>query len=140
MARLVPRQIRMTIKAPDRLVPSLVVILLILLLSLTYQYEDSYWAENIWIGVASFVTGVVLAIYVFTSFCKLSEKSLTKGDEFYRRYFAELDGKPEAWRIILDTSHQGNVTLLFGAIDIRHKNAVALKLNLEACLSSEGEQ
>jgi uncharacterized protein YeaO (DUF488 family) len=63
-----------------------------------------------------------------------------KWDGLCHRYFAELDVEPEIWRIILDTVHQGNVTLLFGARDIRHNNAVALKLYLEARHSSEGEQ
>jgi uncharacterized protein YeaO (DUF488 family) len=63
-----------------------------------------------------------------------------KWDEFCRRYFAELDSKPEIWQGILDTSLQGNVTLLFGAKDIWHNNALALKLYLEARLSVEGEQ
>ncbi|MGD0752590.1 MAG: DUF488 domain-containing protein [Anaerolineales bacterium] len=63
-----------------------------------------------------------------------------KWDEFCRRYFAELDGKPEAWQVILDTSLQGNATLLFGAKDIRHNNAIALKLYLEARHSLELEQ
>jgi uncharacterized protein YeaO (DUF488 family) len=61
-------------------------------------------------------------------------------DGFCRRYFAELDGKPETWRIILDTARPRNVTLLFGARDIQHNNAVALKLYLEARHSSEGEK
>jgi uncharacterized protein YeaO (DUF488 family) len=63
-----------------------------------------------------------------------------KWDEFCRRYFTELDGKPDTWQVILDTSLQGNVTLLFGAKDIRHNNAAALKLYIEALHSSEGEQ
>jgi uncharacterized protein YeaO (DUF488 family) len=63
-----------------------------------------------------------------------------KWDEFCRRYFAELDSKPEIWQGILDTSLQGNVTLLFGAKDVRHNNAVALKLYLEARHPSKLEQ
>jgi uncharacterized protein YeaO (DUF488 family) len=63
-----------------------------------------------------------------------------KGDGFCRRYFAELDDKPEIWRIFPDTAHQGNITLLFGAKDIRHDNAVALKLYLKAPHSPEGKQ
>lgn len=62
-----------------------------------------------------------------------------KWDKFCRLYFAELDGKPETWRIIVDTTRQGIVTLLYGARDIRHNNAVALKLYLEAHHLSQGE-
>jgi uncharacterized protein YeaO (DUF488 family) len=57
-----------------------------------------------------------------------------KWDEFSQRYFAELDGKPEAWQPILQAARQGNVTLLFGARDIEHNNAAALKAYLEKAL------
>jgi uncharacterized protein YeaO (DUF488 family) len=51
-----------------------------------------------------------------------------KWEEFRRRYFAELDHKPEAWRPIADAEKQKKkVTLLFGAKDSEHNNAVALK-------------
>jgi uncharacterized protein YeaO (DUF488 family) len=57
-----------------------------------------------------------------------------KWDEFCRRYFAELDGKPETWQVILDTAGQGNVTLLFSSKEVKLNNAVALKQYLEAHL------
>ena len=50
-----------------------------------------------------------------------------KWDEFRRRYFAELDAKPETWRPILEALRQGNVTLLYSAHDVEHNNAVALQ-------------
>ena len=53
-------------------------------------------------------------------------------DEFRRRYESELDGKPETWQPILELSHRGTITLLFGAHDGEHNNAVALKMYLEA--------
>jgi uncharacterized protein YeaO (DUF488 family) len=49
-----------------------------------------------------------------------------KWEEFRRRYFVELDGRPEAWRPILEATRRGNVTLLYGARDTEHNNAVAL--------------
>ena len=52
-------------------------------------------------------------------------------DEFQRRYFAELDAEPEAWQPILKVARRGNVTLLYGARDTEHNNAVALKEYLE---------
>lgn len=52
-------------------------------------------------------------------------------EEFQRRYFAELDGKPEAWQPILEAARQGNVTLLYSARDTEHNNAVALKAYLD---------
>lgn len=54
-----------------------------------------------------------------------------KWAEFQRRYFAELDDKPEAWQPILEAAGQGNVTLVYGARDTEHNNAVALKAYLE---------
>ncbi|MGQ0695971.1 MAG: DUF488 domain-containing protein [Nitrospiraceae bacterium] len=50
-----------------------------------------------------------------------------KWEEFRRRYLAELDRKPEAYRPLLETAHAGTVTLLFGAKDEEHNNAVALR-------------
>jgi uncharacterized protein YeaO (DUF488 family) len=47
-------------------------------------------------------------------------------DEFCRRYFAELDSKPEAWRPIVEAARHGNVTLLYSARDTEHNNAIAL--------------
>ena len=54
-----------------------------------------------------------------------------KWNEFQRRYSAELDAQPEAWQSILRAAHRGNVTLLYGARDVEHNNAVALKEYLE---------
>ena len=50
--------------------------------------------------------------------------------EFQRRYFAELDGEPEAWQPLLRAAQAGDVTLLFSAKDAEHNNAVALKAYL----------
>ncbi len=52
-------------------------------------------------------------------------------EEFQRRYFAELEAKPEAWRPLLEAAREGTVTLLFSARDDEHNNAVALKAFLE---------
>jgi uncharacterized protein YeaO (DUF488 family) len=49
-----------------------------------------------------------------------------KWPEFKRRYARELDAKPEAWGPILEAARKGSVTLLFGAKDEEHNNAVAL--------------
>ncbi|WP_447976666.1 DUF488 domain-containing protein [Candidatus Nitrospira bockiana] len=51
----------------------------------------------------------------------------TKWEEFRRRYFAELDRGPEAYRPLLEAAQTGTVTLLFGAKDEEHNNAVALR-------------
>jgi uncharacterized protein YeaO (DUF488 family) len=52
-------------------------------------------------------------------------------DEFVRRYDEELEAHPEAWQVLLDAARRGEVTLLFGAKDEEHNNAVALKDYLE---------
>jgi uncharacterized protein YeaO (DUF488 family) len=59
-----------------------------------------------------------------------------KWEEFQQRYFSELDEKPEAWRPILEAAKRGNLTLVFGARDTEHNNAVALKNYLEKRLAS----
>ncbi len=51
-------------------------------------------------------------------------------EEFQRRYRAELDAHPEAWRPILDAAMAGPVTLLFSSRDIEHNNVVALRAYL----------
>ncbi len=51
--------------------------------------------------------------------------------EFQRRYFAELDNKAEVWRELLAKAHEGPITLLYGARDTEHNNAVALRLYLQ---------
>lgn len=52
-------------------------------------------------------------------------------DEFVRRYGAELDEHPEAWKPLRDAARRGRVVLLFGAKDEEHNNAVALREYLE---------
>jgi len=50
-----------------------------------------------------------------------------KWDEFRQRYFRELEKNPEAWQPLLARSRRGRITLLYGAHDAEHNNAVALK-------------
>jgi uncharacterized protein YeaO (DUF488 family) len=54
-----------------------------------------------------------------------------KWPEFRRRYFAELDARPEAVRPLVDAAARSRVTLLFSARDTEHNNAVALRECLE---------
>jgi uncharacterized protein YeaO (DUF488 family) len=49
-----------------------------------------------------------------------------KWDEFRRRYFAELEANPDAWRPILEAARRGTVTLIYSSHDTEHNNAVAL--------------
>ena len=57
-------------------------------------------------------------------------------NDFQRRYGAELDGNPEAWRPLLDAARKGTVTLLCAARDDELNKAVALKAYLEAKLKN----
>jgi uncharacterized protein YeaO (DUF488 family) len=52
-------------------------------------------------------------------------------EEFKQRYFAELDGKPEALEPIRVAAREGDVTLVYSARDTQHNQAVALKAYLE---------
>jgi uncharacterized protein YeaO (DUF488 family) len=54
-----------------------------------------------------------------------------KRKEFQRRYFAELEARPETWQPLLTAARKGPVTLLFSSRDIQQNNAVALKAFLE---------
>ena len=53
-----------------------------------------------------------------------------KWDEFKRRYFRELDGRPKVLEDLLQKLDEGALTLIFGARDKRCNNAVALKESL----------
>ncbi len=50
-----------------------------------------------------------------------------KWDEFRRRYRAELEAHPDAWRVLLDAARHDPITLLYSAHDVAHNNAVALQ-------------
>ena len=50
---------------------------------------------------------------------------------FKDRYFKELDERPEELERLLAKCREGTVTLVFGARDTVHNNAVALKAYLE---------
>ena len=50
-----------------------------------------------------------------------------KWKEFQRRYTAELQEKSETWEPLLAAARKGDVTLVFGARDVEHNNAVVLR-------------
>jgi len=52
--------------------------------------------------------------------------------EFRRRYAAELDASPEAWRPLLEAVRTGPVVLLFSARDEERNSAVVLRDYLAA--------
>ena len=60
-----------------------------------------------------------------------------KWPEFRTRYFKELDGLGDALAPLADACMQHDtVTLVFGAKDTEHNNAVALRDYLETCAKS----
>jgi uncharacterized protein YeaO (DUF488 family) len=52
-------------------------------------------------------------------------------DEFRKRYHTELDAHPDVLQPILDALKKGDVTLVYGARDEEHNQAVALKQFLD---------
>jgi len=56
----------------------------------------------------------------------------SRWEEFQRRYFAELDGKPDAWQPILEAAARNTVTLLYAARNEDINHALALKRYLDA--------
>jgi uncharacterized protein YeaO (DUF488 family) len=55
--------------------------------------------------------------------------------EFKHRYSDELDNKLTAWQPLLEQARGKDITLLYGARDREHNNALALKAYLESRLS-----
>lgn len=61
-----------------------------------------------------------------------------KWDEFRQRYHAELDAKQASIDRLRSAARHGNITLLFGAHDVEHNNAVALREYLQQAGSGHG--
>ncbi|UGB38125.1 DUF488 domain-containing protein [Frateuria soli] len=57
---------------------------------------------------------------------------------FRHRYAGELDADPDTWQTLAEKARRHHVTLLFGARDEEHNNAVALKAYLENYLAAHG--
>jgi len=55
-----------------------------------------------------------------------------KWGEFRDRYLRELEHNPSAVEELMEHVHQGTVTLIYGAKDQEHNNAVVLKEYLES--------
>jgi uncharacterized protein YeaO (DUF488 family) len=58
-----------------------------------------------------------------------------KWSEFRRRYWGELDARPESWQLLLTAAGEGDITLVYSARDTERNNAVALKTYLEEHLA-----
>jgi uncharacterized protein YeaO (DUF488 family) len=63
-----------------------------------------------------------------------------KWEEFQRKYFAELDTRPQAWEPILKAAEHGTVTLLYSSHDTEHNNALALKNYIETKLANKSNR
>ena len=59
-------------------------------------------------------------------------------DGFRHRYASELDALAEHWQPLAERAARHHVTLLYGARDEEHNNAVAMKAYLENWLHSHG--
>ena len=55
-----------------------------------------------------------------------------KWEEFCQRYTQELEDKPEAVKRLLELADTGRITVIYGARDEAHNEAVMLKEYLEA--------
>lgn len=57
-----------------------------------------------------------------------------KWEEFKKRYFEELkdNDKDKLVNTIIDKSKEGNVTLLYGSVDVRYNGAIALQEYIES--------
>jgi uncharacterized protein YeaO (DUF488 family) len=62
----------------------------------------------------------------------------SKWVEFQRRYFAELNAHPSAWKPILEAARHDAVMLIYSSHDAEHNNALALKTYLEQKLLRSG--
>jgi uncharacterized protein YeaO (DUF488 family) len=68
--------------------------------------------------------------------CKWFSHDPAKWKEFQKRYFSELDQKPQSWQPLLAEARERTITLVFSARDGEHNNALALKNYLEKRLKS----
>ena len=57
---------------------------------------------------------------------------VTKWEEFRRRYEAELEAHPQAWRPIAQAAATGDVTLLYAARDREHNSALVLRDHVQS--------
>jgi len=57
-----------------------------------------------------------------------------KWGEFRRRYFHELDARPQVWQPIASAARRGTVTLIYSSHDTQHNNAVALQAYVQGHL------
>jgi uncharacterized protein YeaO (DUF488 family) len=61
-----------------------------------------------------------------TALRKWFDHRVERWEDFRRRYRAELDANPGAWKPILESARRGTVTLLYSAHDTAHNGAQVL--------------
>jgi uncharacterized protein YeaO (DUF488 family) len=59
-------------------------------------------------------------------------------ESFRHRYASELDARKAFWQPLLTQAERHRVTLLFGAKDEEHNQAVALKMYLDTWIKANG--
>lgn len=59
-----------------------------------------------------------------------------KWNEFKKRYFGELKDQQESVNLIIEKSHDSVITLLYGAKDEKHNNAIVLQEYLNKQIKS----
>lgn len=80
------------------------------------------------------LTGWVREVAPTTTLRKWFNHEPEKWPAFHQRYLAELKDNPETWAPLLNAAKKGRITLVFGAHDHEHNNAVALSGFLESKL------
>lgn len=63
------------------LVIAMLAVLVFVLLSLPYQWEFSYWAEALPAWIASFVVGIIAAVYGFYAFLQILQRLISEGKD-----------------------------------------------------------
>jgi uncharacterized protein YeaO (DUF488 family) len=63
--------------------------------------------------------------------CKWFNHDPALWEEFKQRYFEELEQHPAGWQELLQAARERRITLVYGARDVQHNNAAALKQFLD---------
>ena len=87
---------------------------------------DHLWPRGIKKGTLK-VEGWVKAVSPSNELRRWFRHDPAKWKEFQRRYASELDKKPASWKPLLQAAKAGDVTLVFGARDEEHNDAVVLR-------------
>jgi uncharacterized protein YeaO (DUF488 family) len=92
---------------------------------------DRFWPRGVTkenLKVSSWVRNAAPS----ASLCKWFGHDPTRWTEFKKRYFAELDHETGSWQPLREAALRGTITLVFGAKDTRHNQAIVLKHYLES--------